>query len=1282
MALAFAGKAVAASAISAIVRKSFDYLDRYTKLEGMRSVKERLERTLPQVQLIFDAIDMERIRDQSEALDAWLWQLRGAVEEAEDVLDEVEYYRLEKKVKSRGNKLGSSLYNCKRLFIQQFSTTFNVGTFKRMADAMKKLDEVAVGVERFILLVDHLDSSSLKHTCRQDVVNPRETSSFMFEETIIGRNTERDQIVKCLIEQGGDNQNQEILNVTLFALVGIGGMGKTTLAQAVYNDQKVKQFFDCAMWICVSNDFDVPALTRKIIQEITGQSTDVTCLNTLQKILSGNLSSKRFLLVFDDVWNDERRSEWEKLVAPLKSGQKGSKVLLTTRMQSVVDIAERVLGGIAKCMRLEGLQENDLLEVFNKHAYFGVDPNNYVNLQDISKHIIKKLSGSPLAAKVMGGLLNNSLDSLYWSRMLREKISSIEHGNEGVMKVLRLSYHHLSPQLQACFRYCSMFREDYEFRKEELVDLWMASGLIQPSVDEKHRPEDVGEYYLGVLTKKSFFELRSNVSMHQYDGSGIIGEFSDECYVLHDLLHELARTVSTKECVRISSDVCGVIPETVRHATIVIQNSTVISDFSTFKKLRTLLISFDRTINQRDQWTVLKNMLTAATKLRVFHVKCALLKLPDAFGSLLHLRYLCHSPIDLWIKSKIWHIWFPFSIYKLHHLQLLQLSRSLLVSWRLGNFVCLRHLHSYGFVIGLPPYVGRLTSLQDVHVSCVPHRHGLFPREIQNLKDLRHLEISGLENVNVEEAVLTKLGEKKNLNLLSLSWQSGQSEADKDERVINDLQPHANLSKLKISGYNGSRSPFWMENPILTNVTYISFSSCHQWQHLPPLGRLPSLKYLYLREMSTVKKINSSFYGCHNHFGFPSLKLLHIEGFPVLHEWVETEDRNLFPQLEVLFIKDCRALRNLPILPYTVANFELIDVGLTTLPATFWASEIIRLQKSSLIKLKISHCPNLTTLELKYCFEVLEVLSVRDCKNLLHLPMDQLHRLPFLKTFTVKNCPKLIALQEEIISPLSIKSLCIDSCGAYGASFPNSLCSFTSLTTLSLRDCAMRALPSAELFRNLTTVQHLEILDCTELIVLDGIEELRYLRELNIIGCHKLEKHLGSLSQQMFQASGLNQVSALCPSYLGKLEKLRIGSPFLLHWEPLGRVNSVTHLTIDKSHRCLPEEWLMQNRNHLKNLGVLNASQLEFLPSTMASFTSLETLSIHRAVLLQSLPELPASLRVLQIFECHPVLERRCRKRRGCDWHKIARISDLKIVQGRPSSYTIHYYSSHYPFYS
>jgi hypothetical protein len=101
----------------------------------------------------------------------------------------------------------------------------------------------------------------------------------------------------------------------------------------------------------------------------------------------------------------------------------------------------------------------------------------------------------------------------------------------------------------------------------------------------------------------------------------------------------------------------------------------------------------------------------------------------------------------------------------------------------------------------------------------------------------------------------------------------------------------------------------------------------------------------------------------------------------------------------------------------------------------------------------------------------------------------------------------------------------------------------------------------------------------------------------------------------------------------------------------------------------------MQNCNHLKRLGVHDASHLEFLPSIMARLTSLETLEFKRAILIQSLPELPASLRVLQFIGCHPVLKQRCRKRRGHDWHKIAHIPDVRIFeQDSPLPYTWHSY--------
>lgn len=135
----------------------------------------------------------------------------------------------------------------------------------------------------------------------------------------------------------------------------------------------------------------------------------------------------------------------------------------------------------------------------------------------------------------------------------------------------------------------------------------MGSGLIQISSDEGQRPEDVGECYLDILTRKSFFELRSD-DPHKYDNLYRVGESSDKYYMMHDLLHQLACTVSGKECFRIWSHNYGSIPATVRHISIDIVNDSVITDFSQLTKLRTLFIYFAKTADGRVRWHVLKNV--------------------------------------------------------------------------------------------------------------------------------------------------------------------------------------------------------------------------------------------------------------------------------------------------------------------------------------------------------------------------------------------------------------------------------------------------------------------------------------------------------------------------------------------------------------------------------------------------------------------------------------------------------------------------------------------------
>ncbi|MBA0624932.1 hypothetical protein Godav_010200, partial [Gossypium davidsonii] len=117
--------------------------------------------------------------------------------------------------------------------------------------------------------------------------------------------------------------------VFVLSIVGMGGMGKTTLAQLVYNDASTKESFDHRAWVCVSDEFDAVNITKTILQSITSEPCAYNDLNLLQVKLKEKLSGKKFLLVLDDIWN-ESYEDWTILRSPFGAG---TKIIVTTRIQ-------------------------------------------------------------------------------------------------------------------------------------------------------------------------------------------------------------------------------------------------------------------------------------------------------------------------------------------------------------------------------------------------------------------------------------------------------------------------------------------------------------------------------------------------------------------------------------------------------------------------------------------------------------------------------------------------------------------------------------------------------------------------------------------------------------------------------------------------------------------------------------------------------------------------------------------------------------------------------------
>ncbi|XP_039163188.1 putative disease resistance RPP13-like protein 1 [Eucalyptus grandis] len=252
----------------------------------------------------------------------------------------------------------------------------------------------------------------------------------------------------------------------------MGGVGKTALAQRLYNNDKVSNCFERRAWVCVSDVFYVLDITKTILGSITKEPCEDKDLDRLQTKLKDNLSRKKFLVVLDDVWN-VKYEEWTSLLKPFEAGAKGSKIIITTRNNSIVCI-KRVLS-----YSLNVLSEDNCTSMLAYHALRARNFEKHPNLERAGKRIAEKCKGLPLAAKMLGGLLHNRENPKEWEAILNNITWDKAIGKDGeVLPALKLSYSHLPSCLKRCFAYCAIFPKDYEFERDKLAFLWIAEGFL------------------------------------------------------------------------------------------------------------------------------------------------------------------------------------------------------------------------------------------------------------------------------------------------------------------------------------------------------------------------------------------------------------------------------------------------------------------------------------------------------------------------------------------------------------------------------------------------------------------------------------------------------------------------------------------------------------------------------------------------------------------------------------------------------------------------------------
>ena len=1165
--------------------------------------------------------DAEDKQITSSSVKLWLSDLTNLAYDIEDILDDFNTEMLRRKLSaqpqeaastSTSRKVWSLIPSCCTSFTPSH-VTFNVSMGSKIKDITDRLEDIStrkaqLGLEK----VAGKTNSTWKRT---------PTTCLFDEPQTHGRDDDKNKILDLLL-------SDEPLAV--IPIIGMGGLGKTTLARLVYNDDAVVKHFTPRAWVCVSDEFDVVKLTKAILSAISPQSSnDANDFNQLQVQLSQSLAGKRFLLVLDDVWN-RNYEDWNNLRSPFRGGAKGSKIIVTTRNTQVALMMEP---SVTYHHSLKPLSYDDCWSIFVQHAFENRNIQQHSNLTSIGKKIVEKCDGLPLAAKVLGGLLRSKQQDDEWEDVLNSKIWS--SSATGIIPALRLSYHHLPAQLKRCFVYCAIFPQDYEFEETDLVLLWMAEGLIQVQPSEGNKQmEDLGAEYFRELVSRSFLMQSEN---------------GESQFVMHDLISDLAKSVAGQLFLHLENELEHnknyINLQDTRHVS---YNRCYFEIFKRFealkvaKKLRTFIalpVSVYPNLYER-RYLTRKVSCYLLLKLRYLRVlsMCGynIQELPNSIGELKHLRYLNLSQTLI--------EWLPESIGELYNLQALILrgcDSLTTLPMSIGNLVNLRHLDISDTrqLKKMPPGIGNLINLQTLSKFIVEKDNSSSGiKELKKLSNIRGiLSILGLHNVvDAQDAMDLNLKEKGKIEELTMEWGSDNTDDPQTQRkemqILESLQPHRNLKKLTISSYGGGTFPGWIGNPSFSQMVQLYLKDCRSCTVLPSLGQLSSLKSLRIEGMSGIKDIGAEFYGQIAE-SFQTLECLTFSDMPEWEDWrfpsSLDEQGSLFPRLCELKMWRCpKFVGKLPCSLSFLVKLQIVECPKLSNPLP---------KCSSLLELNVEACngmllgsnglknfTSLVTLKMKKISDLnhvgerfvegltaMEDLSIKDCEELRWLRLETLGRLKRLK---VLRCDGLISLEVKAL-PCNLEYLKIEGCTNL-EKLPNELQSLKSLIELIISKCP-----------NLVKIlekgwppmlRELVVRDCEDLKSLPKGELPISLKKLSIYFCENVETLpegiMGStcnLEELLIEGcSSLTSFpSGLFPSTLKSLSIYRCGNLKLL---PLDHMHNLASLEIDTCEGLEFQQHHMQNLTSLGNLWISKCPGLVSFPEGGLRFAlNLISLSIE-----------------------------------------------------------------------
>ncbi|XP_078154667.1 putative disease resistance protein RGA3 [Carex rostrata] len=951
-------------------------------LLGIPGEVEKLGETVRDIQCVL--ADAERKQRNDKTIERWLMQLKDVMYDADDVIDLCQIKAKEHLAASSSHSSKNARYGCHLLLCFR-NPLFAREIGLKIKDINSRLNEISKRKADLGLIVAQISSGPSKLVHRLDSIITRKTDPSVVLSDIVGEKIEKDTelLVNWLTQEEKDAR--EILCVA--AIVGMGGIGKTTLAKKIFNDPIIREECQLKIWVCVSKEVKGIELLKSVIRKVGGDHGAVQERSELVPLLKSLVEGKKFLLVLDDVWK-ESRAVWDSLLrASMSGGAHGSRLLVTTRDVRVADEMRA-----AKLHRVGKLSPEDGWSLLTKQVIIIQHESEIQEFKDIGLQLVEKCDGLPLAIKTIGGVLCTKRKSkVEWQAVLKSNIWSID-GVQDIHNAFHLSYEDLSSPLKQCFIFCSLFPEDFEFTKMGLIYQWLAEGFLQDKVDLW----DLGNNYYTELLVRNLLE-------------GIDKFYDQTKCKMHDLLWSFARQLGKDEnCVLREGQVLSRPKGSLKVRRLSVEGNEVNTEL--IKKengLRTLLL--------RDKPEIaLDYLYKAFSNLRILDLSGSnFSSLPDSLCDLVHLRYLDVS------CSKITNL--PNSIGNLKYLLYLSLDWCKSLSDVPSSIISLqelKYLSTYGSgVRGLPTGLNKLDKLVKLY-GFKPDKNSLEGysslESIETLSQLISLTLYSLEKVSDKSrAKMANLRNKHSLQDLKLVYgtlspdeQLFQTNEKKisTEDILNELCPPRCIEIVHIVGYFGSHLPNWLNlSSDLSNLRYLNIENCACFEKLVLLGQLPNLDFLLIKGAYSVVSVGEELLwggiqnrdaitiSCHAKPAFPKLSRLIFEEMLNWKEWQWNKGHVAMPKLKELCIRDCPQLSSLPegLLHHaTSMDYLEIDgadklIAIENLPSIkeiriFESQNLERISKfPSISHILIVECPNLIVVE---SLKALRTMELRDFK--------------------------------------------------------------------------------------------------------------------------------------------------------------------------------------------------------------------------------------------------------------------------------------------------------------